>query len=84
MRAQLPEAAPDELICGGKMRKILGEAFVASVAWRCVAACESIRQKEFGTANVGVVGTNQQAIGSRFLACAEAVQVTGSAQKIGA
>jgi len=84
MRAQLPEAAPDELICGGEMRKILGEAFVASAAWRCVVACESIRQKEFGALNVGVVGANQQAIGSRFLACSEAVQVTGSAQTIGA
>jgi hypothetical protein len=84
MRAQLPEAAPDELICGGEIRKILGEAFVASAAWQCVAACESIRQKEFAAANVGIVGANQQAIGVRFLACADGVQVTGFAQKIGA
>ncbi|HEY5232664.1 MAG TPA: beta-ketoacyl synthase N-terminal-like domain-containing protein, partial [Verrucomicrobiae bacterium] len=45
MRAQLPESASDELICGGEMRKNLGEAFVASAAWRCVVACESIRRK---------------------------------------
>jgi len=79
MRAQLPEFAPDELFCGGETRKILGEAFVASAALQCVAACEQIRQKEFTAANVGVVGVNQQAIGARFLACAEAGQVTGSA-----
>jgi hypothetical protein len=52
-------------------RTILGEAFVASAAWQCVAACEAIRQKEFAAANVSVVGANQQAIGARFLACAE-------------
>ena len=78
MLGQLPECAPGELLCGGEIKTILGEAFVASAAWRCVAACESIRQKEFGAANVCVVGANQQAIGARFLACAKAVQIAGS------
>jgi 3-oxoacyl-(acyl-carrier-protein) synthase len=71
MRAQLPECAPGELLCGGGIKKILGEAFTASAAWECVAACETIRQKEFAAANVGVVGVNQQAVGARFLACRE-------------
>jgi 3-oxoacyl-(acyl-carrier-protein) synthase len=72
MRAQLPECAPDEFFCGGELKKLLGEAFNASAAWECVAACEAIRQKESAAANVGVVGVNQQAVGARFLACAEA------------
>lgn len=71
MRAQLQELAPDELLCGGEMKKIFGEAFTASAAWECVAACETIRQKEFTAASVGVVGVNQQAVGARFLACTE-------------
>jgi hypothetical protein len=79
MRAQLPESAPDELLGGGEIKKIAGEAFVASAAWQCVAACDNIRQNNFTEANVGIVGANQQAIGARFLACAEAVQATGSA-----
>ncbi|HTV76205.1 MAG TPA: hypothetical protein VMD57_04330, partial [Candidatus Baltobacteraceae bacterium] len=54
-------------------RAILGEAFVASAAWQCVAACEAVRQNEFAAANVSVVGANQQAIGARFLACAAKV-----------
>jgi 3-oxoacyl-[acyl-carrier-protein] synthase II len=78
MRAQLPESAPDELLCDGEIKKLLGEAFVASAAWRCVAACDNIRQNNFSAANVGVVGANQQAIGARFLACAETVQVAAS------
>jgi hypothetical protein len=73
MREQLPEAAPDGLPCGGEIKKILGEAFNASAAWQCVAAVEAIRQKEFSAVNVSVVGANQQAVGARFLACAEAV-----------
>jgi hypothetical protein len=79
MRTQLPESAPDELFCDGEIKKILGEAFVASAAWECVAACKTIRQNNFSAANVGIVGANQQAIGARFLACVETGQATGSA-----
>ena len=70
MLAQLPESTPGELFCGEEIQKILGKAFTASAAWQCVAACESLRQNELAAASVGVVGTNQQAIGARFLACA--------------
>jgi hypothetical protein len=58
---------------------ILGEAFLASAAWQCVAACAALARGRFSAANVSIVGTNQQAIGARFLACAKAAQVTGSA-----
>jgi 3-oxoacyl-(acyl-carrier-protein) synthase len=54
-------------------KAVLGEAFAASAAWQCVAACGAIRQREFSAANVSVVGANQQAVGARFLACAAAV-----------
>ena len=48
-------------------KPILGEAFLASVAWRCVAACAALARGRFSAANVSVVGANQQAIGARFL-----------------
>jgi hypothetical protein len=79
MRAQLSESVPDELSCGGEIKKILGEAFVASAAWQCVVACDNIRRNNFPAANVGVIGANQQAIGARFLACAETIQVAAFA-----
>jgi hypothetical protein len=54
-------------------KSILGEAFVAAAAWQCVIACDAIARGGFAAANVSVVGANQQAIGARFLACAETV-----------
>jgi hypothetical protein len=51
-------------------RRILGEAFAASAAWQCVAACDSLQRGEFTAANVSVVGANQQAIGARFIRAA--------------
>ena len=60
-------------------KTVLGEAFLASVAWQCVAACADLARSRFSAANISVVGANQQAIGARFLACAKAVSVTGSA-----
>ena len=60
-------------------KAILGEAFLASAAWQCVAACAALARGRCSATNVSVVGTNQQAVGARFLACAKAVQVTGCA-----
>jgi hypothetical protein len=51
-------------------KTVLGEAFLASAAWQCVAACAALAQGRFSAANVSVVGANQQAVGARFLACA--------------
>jgi hypothetical protein len=48
------------------LKPLLGEAFVASAAWQCVAACDAVTQKEHPTALVSVSGANQQAIGARF------------------
>jgi len=54
-------------------KSVLGEAFAASAAWQCVAACEAVARGQFSAVNASVVGANQQAIGARFLACAETV-----------
>jgi len=58
-------------------KAVLGEAFAATAAWQCVAACDSIARGRFSGVNVSVVGVNQQSIGARFQACAEAVQDPG-------
>lgn len=51
-------------VCSPK--KILGEGFVAAAAWQCVAALDALQDGRFDTANVSVVGSNQQAIGAQF------------------
>ncbi|MDD5140197.1 MAG: hypothetical protein PHY43_08075 [Verrucomicrobiales bacterium] len=72
-------AAAENLAWGGwsgsrlAPKAVLGEAFVASSAWQCVAACEAVARGQFSAVNASVVGANQQAIGARFLACAEPV-----------
>jgi hypothetical protein len=55
------------------LKPVLGQAFTASAAWQCIAACETIARGRFSAVNVSVVGANQQAIGARFLACAKTV-----------
>jgi hypothetical protein len=47
-------------------KRVVGEAFVASSAWQCAAALDSLMQREHKSACVSVVGCNQQAIGARF------------------
>lgn len=46
----------------------LGAAFNAAAAWQAVLACEAIHRRVTPAATVSVVGTNQQAIGARWLA----------------
>jgi len=48
-------------------KTVLGDGLMASGAWQCVAACEAVARGRFQAANVSVVGTNQQAIGARFV-----------------
>ena len=48
-------------------KTMLGDGLMASGAWQCVAACEALARGRFQAANVSVVGTNQQAIGARFV-----------------
>lgn len=49
-------------------KQVLGEAFNASAAWQCVAACDAVQTGKFTAASASVVGANQQAIGARFVA----------------
>jgi 3-oxoacyl-(acyl-carrier-protein) synthase len=48
-------------------KKILGEGLMAAAAWQCVAACDAVAENQFAAANVSLVGSNQQAIGARFV-----------------
>ncbi len=64
-----PELAAWEK-CGDTRRSVktfFGEGLTASVAWQCVAGIDALQQKEFLTANISVVGCNQQAIGAQFV-----------------
>ena len=53
-------------------KRILGEGLMAGAAWQCVAACEAVAGGRFTAANVSLVGSNQQAIGARFVRAASA------------
>ncbi len=48
-------------------KRILGEGLMAAAAWQCVAACDATAGGRFTAANVSLVGSNQQAIGARFV-----------------
>ena len=48
-------------------KRILGEGLMAGGAWQCVAACQAIMNGECAAATVSLVGSNQQAIGARFV-----------------
>jgi hypothetical protein len=53
-------------------KQILGEGLMAVAAWQCVAACDAVAGGKFSAANASLVGSNQQAIGARFTAAAQA------------
>jgi hypothetical protein len=40
---------------------------MAAAAWQCVLACDAVAGGKFAAANVSLVGSNQQAIGARFI-----------------
>jgi 3-oxoacyl-(acyl-carrier-protein) synthase len=48
-------------------KQILGEGLMAAAAWQCVAACDAVAEKKFVAVSVSMVGSNQQAIGARFV-----------------
>ncbi len=49
------------------VRRVLGEGMVAAAAWQCAAAVDAILAGQSSAANLSVMGTNQQAIGARFI-----------------
>ena len=48
-------------------KRILGEGLMAAAAWQCVVACDAVAEKKYAAACVSLVGSNQQAIGARFV-----------------
>lgn len=48
-------------------KRILGEGLMAAAVWQCVTACDALAEKRFTAANVSLVGSNQQAVGARFI-----------------
>jgi len=54
-------------------KRILGEGLMAAAAWQCVAACDAVAGGRFTAANVSLVGSNQQAIGARFVRAGAAI-----------
>ena len=86
MREHLPAGTADELLCESETgnaawpgwpgprlapKAILGEAFLASAAWQCVAAGDAVRRGEFQAATISIVGANEQAIGARLVNAVE-------------
>lgn len=78
MRAQLPDPAPGDFLCGSERqpdwpgnqcapKSVFGEGFAALAAWQCVAACDYLRRCAGQSATVAVTGPNGQAIGARFV-----------------
>jgi hypothetical protein len=49
-------------------KKVFGEGLVAATAWQCLAAIDIIATRTHRSADVSIVGCNQQAIGARFAA----------------
>jgi len=64
-----PELAAWEDWTGARVspKRILGEGLMAAAAWQCVVACDMVARGRFAAANVSLVGSNQQAIGARFV-----------------
>jgi len=73
-RADAPELAAWHDWTGPRIspKRILGEGLMAAAAWQCVAACDAVAGGRFNAASVSLVGSNQQAIGARFTAVAQA------------
>jgi len=71
-RADAPELAAWRDWTGSRIspKRILGEGLMAAAAWQCVAACVAVAGGRFAASNVSLVGSNQQAIGARFVAMA--------------
>jgi hypothetical protein len=69
LRADAPEAAAWSDWTGPRLslKRILGEGLMATAAWQCVAACDTVAGGVYPASNVSLVGGNQQAIGARFV-----------------
>ena len=68
-RTDAPELAAWRDWTGARLslKRILGEGLMAAAAWQCVAACAAVADGRFAAALVSLVGSNQQALGARFV-----------------
>ena len=64
-------------------KRILGEGLMAAAAWQCVAACDAVGGGRFNAADVSLVGSNQQAIGARFVRADSAISRLSSSETTG-
>ena len=53
---------------------ICGDGLMAGAAWQCIAAVDALRQGDYASATVSVLGINQQAIAAQF---ARAIPLAG-------
>ncbi len=64
-------------------KRILGEGLMAAAAWQCVVACDAVAGGGFAAANVSLVGSNQQAIGARFVRADSGISHLSAAAQMG-
>ncbi len=64
-------------------KKVLGERLMAAAAWQCVAACDALAEKKFAAASVSLVGSNQQAVGARFVRADSQISDLSAAARTG-
>ncbi|MFZ1074038.1 MAG: hypothetical protein WAO21_11480 [Verrucomicrobiia bacterium] len=84
-RADAPELAAWRDWTGPRIspRRILGEGLMAAAAWQCVAACDAVAAGKFAAASVSLVGSNQQAIGARFVRADSGISHLSTGKSIG-
>ncbi len=84
-RADAPELAAWRDWTGPRIspKRILGEGLMATAAWQCVAACDAVASGRFAAANVSLVGSNQQAIGARFVRADAGISHLSAGKSIG-
>ena len=84
-RADAPELAAWRAWTGPRIspKRILGEGLMAAAAWQCVAACDAVASGRFAAANVSLVGSNQQAIGARFVRADSGISHLSAGKSIG-
>lgn len=73
VRADMPEISAWRDWTGSRIspKQVLGEGLMAAAAWQCVIACDAVANKRVKSANVSLVGFNQQAIGAKFEAVSD-------------
>ena len=60
-------------------KRILGEGLMAAGAWQCVAACDALARGRHKAANVSLVGSNQHALGARFVRADSGASISSGA-----